>query len=270
MSAAGIRITEIDVRVTDRCVARCVHCALSASADGREHLSVEIAQRFLEAVTERWGAPSHWCLSGGEPMLYPELVYELARLGRTRGIAPRLSTNGFWAESLDQAQSVVRTLREEGFEHVWISTDSFHAEFVPVQCVHILIEALREERIPFFVNLNYVFPAGEELGGLGLPQIRPRIIADVETLRIHQEVDKAAGDGAHGWCRVMDLGRGRQLIDSLGGAAKEARAVLERHREIIERPQVLELAANGNVIHRCEILGNVNGGEFPKILDQVS
>lgn len=203
-------------------------------------------------------------------MLYAERVVELAKLGLTMGMAPRLSTNGYWAESPDRARSGVHRLRDEGFVHVWVSTDSFHEEFVPVERVHFLLRALRDEPMPFFVNLNYLFPTGTELGGLGIPQVRSELERDVRTLCIHREAARDVGNEQHGWCRVMDLGRGRRLLDSLGVAAEEARRVLQLYREIIERPNVLELSPSGDVIHRCRVLGNVDNGEFPGFLSQVS
>ena len=203
-------------------------------------------------------------------MLFPDRVYELAQLGSSRGIAPRLSTNGFWAESPAVARAEVCRLREAGFAHVWISTDSFHAESVPVERAHILIEALKEARLAFFVNLNYLLPVGEEIGGLGLPQVRPEVERDGETFRIHQEIGKRVDVGAHGWCRVMDLGRGKDALNSLGRRAAEARRILARYREQVERPSTLELAANGDVIHRCKAIGNVNTERFPSCLDVLS
>ncbi len=270
MKNTDTQISQLDLRVTDRCVSRCAHCAGSFSPDGENTLSVEVAGRFLDAFAKRWVLPDCWSLSGGEPMLFPERVYELATLGRERGIAPRLSTNGFWAESKDSARSVVRRLAEENFSHVWISTDSFHAEFVPERSAHVLIEALKESGMAFFVNFNYLFPVGEEMGGLGLPQVRLEVERDSQTLRIHQKIARTVGDGGHGWCRAMDLGRGRALLDSLGSVAKEARRVLDRYRDASERPKVLELSAGGDVIHRCNVIGNVDGARFPEFLDHLS
>ena len=269
MKETDRQIRGTDVRVTHRCVASCAHCASAGIPGNTDVLSVETAERFLDELTKRWGPPG-WILSGGEPMLCPERVGELARLGASRGAKPRLSTNGFWARTPESAQHEIHGLTASGITHFWISTDSFHAEFVPVERVHILIEALREAKAAFFVNFNYLLPNDERLGCLGLPRVRPEIERDVHTLRIHHEIATIVGDGQHGWCRVFDLGRGARLIDALGDLAAEARSVLDRYRDEITRPGVLELAANSDVIYRCAVVGNAMSDWFPRFLDSLS
>jgi hypothetical protein len=73
--------------------------------------------------------------SGGEPMMRPDLVYELADRVRDSGVSLAIYTNAFWARSLDKALAIVDKLRKAGIDTLLTSTDVFHVEFVPAECV---------------------------------------------------------------------------------------------------------------------------------------
>lgn len=84
----------LEVHVTDHCNLRCARCCVLSPLAPRRYVSVERLARDL-AWAHDVLRPSVFKLSGGEPLLAPDIV-ELARTAKESAIAPRISmtTNG--------------------------------------------------------------------------------------------------------------------------------------------------------------------------------
>lgn len=90
--SAMIKINNIMFDVTDRCNFRCAHCYKEQDARGTD-LPFDTISRFLDEI-ERQKVCSSIVISGGEPLLYPDLDRLLLRLhGR---YAVRVNTNGYY------------------------------------------------------------------------------------------------------------------------------------------------------------------------------
>jgi len=73
-------------------------------------------------------------LMGGEPGLFPELTHRLTKAIRVMGIAVRIETNASWATSDEAARRFLEPLYAQGAS-VMFSLDTWHAPFVPPECV---------------------------------------------------------------------------------------------------------------------------------------
>ena len=84
----------LEVHVTDHCNLRCAGCCVLSPLAARRFLAPAGLARDLEWA-RRVLRPSVFKLSGGEPLLSPDIV-ELARVAKASAIAPRISmtTNG--------------------------------------------------------------------------------------------------------------------------------------------------------------------------------
>jgi organic radical activating enzyme len=84
----------LEVHVTDHCNLRCAGCCVLSPLAPRHFLEAALLERDLAWAREVL-RPSIFKLSGGEPLLAPNIV-ELARVAKASGIAPRVSmtTNG--------------------------------------------------------------------------------------------------------------------------------------------------------------------------------
>jgi len=93
---AGGRIAthSLEVHVTDHCNLRCAGCCVLSPLAARRFLGADDLARDL-AWAREIVRPSVFKLSGGEPLLAPNIV-ELARVAKASAVAPRLSltTNG--------------------------------------------------------------------------------------------------------------------------------------------------------------------------------
>ena len=57
------------------------------------------------------------------------------RLGRSPGIVTQLSTNVFWTSTDDRARATLARLAEAGLDHLALSADTYHSEFIDPQNV---------------------------------------------------------------------------------------------------------------------------------------
>src|SRR5215210_4567743 len=90
VAAAGLLVT-----LTRRCPLSCAHCS-TASTMGAEQVEAGRLRRFIASITTQT-APQVVLFTGGEPLLRPDLLIELASLTRAAGSAAAVLTGGFFA-----------------------------------------------------------------------------------------------------------------------------------------------------------------------------
>jgi MoaA/NifB/PqqE/SkfB family radical SAM enzyme len=95
-------------------------------------------------------------VSGGEPLLHPELEALVARM-RERGIIASLITNGYLL-SPDR----IRALNHAGLDYLQISIDNLEPDEISMKSLRLLEPKLRwlAEHAEFGVNINSVVGAG--------------------------------------------------------------------------------------------------------------
>jgi pyruvate-formate lyase-activating enzyme len=122
VAAAGIFAA-----LTRRCPLGCRHCSTNSANDSEEY-DGDTFVRFTSSFTEDCH-PDYLLLTGGEPLTRPRLVSELARSARAAGTRTYLLTGMFFARHGAIPGPVLRAIRD--VDHVAVSIDSFHQEFVP-------------------------------------------------------------------------------------------------------------------------------------------
>lgn len=71
--------------------------------------------------------------TGGEPFLLEEQLVELVTYAAKRGLKTECVTNGFWAQSEQEARQQLHPLKAAGLDVLNLSTDTFHQEFIPAE-----------------------------------------------------------------------------------------------------------------------------------------
>lgn len=122
VAAAGIFAA-----LTRRCPLGCRHCSTNSGNDSEEY-DGEIFLRFARSFTPGCH-PEFLLMTGGEPLLRPRLVAALARSARAAGTRSYLLTGMFFARSGRIPDPVFRAIKD--VDHVAVSIDGFHQEFVP-------------------------------------------------------------------------------------------------------------------------------------------
>src|SRR5262249_9523566 len=95
-------------------------------------------------------------ISGGEPMLHPE-IYDIIKAIRRHGMIAGLITNGYY-----MTEDRIKLLNESGLEHLQISIDNVTPDKVSQKSLKVLdkrLEAL-SEHADFHVNINSVIGGG--------------------------------------------------------------------------------------------------------------
>src|SRR5271170_5527869 len=152
----GVRSTDHPVMAhiipIRRCNLACTYC------NEYDDFSKPVATEEMFARIDRLGAmgTSIVTISGGEPLLHPELDAIIARI-RERGMLAGLITNGY----LLVADRIER-LNRAGLEYLQISIDNVQPDDVSKKSLKVLDKKLEllAEHAEFHVNINSVLGSG--------------------------------------------------------------------------------------------------------------
>lgn len=153
---AGLLLT-----LTQRCPMSCAHCSSSATMGGAQP-PVAGLRRFVGSFDRR--RPDIMLMTGGEPMLRPELVAELAESARRAGTRSAVLTGAFFARDGRLPQRILRAVR--AVDHVSVSIDAFHEREVPRESVFRLLRRLLDLGVPASVHASGAGSDDPYLAGL--------------------------------------------------------------------------------------------------------
>src|SRR5712692_9686382 len=135
-----------------RCNLACAYC--NEYDDYSKPVPLDVMRRRLDRLAEL--GTTIITLSGGEPLLHPELDDIIARI-RKHGIMAGMITNGY----LLTADRIQR-LNQAGLEHMQISIDNVMPDEVSKKSLKVLDKKLQllAEHAEFHVNINSVVGGG--------------------------------------------------------------------------------------------------------------
>ena len=128
----------LNLRFSRHCNIRCRHCYNHSGPESKDQTA---ALPELLAIVAQMPAAGfrRLALSGGEPFLYQDYVMALIRAARDAGVREiRISTNGFWANTVERTDHVLERLRQAGFmsnglDMLKVSVGPYHQEFIPLE-----------------------------------------------------------------------------------------------------------------------------------------
>src|ERR1700691_2395560 len=135
-----------------RCNLACTYC--NEFDDSSDPVPIEEMERRIDELW--WLGTSVITISGGEPLLHPELDRVIARIRKTGAIAGMI-TNGY----LLMPERIAR-LNHAGLDHMQISIDNVLPDDVSKKSLKVLDKKLRmlAEHADFHVNINSVVGGG--------------------------------------------------------------------------------------------------------------
>jgi pyruvate-formate lyase-activating enzyme len=136
--------------ITRRCPLGCRHCSTNSANDSEEHDGAHFL-RFVRSFTADC-RPDYLLLTGGEPLMRPRLVSALARAAGAAGTRTYLLTGMFFARNGAIPGPVLRAIRD--VDHVAVSIDGFHQEFLPRVQVFRAMHRLAAEGVHLSVQLT--------------------------------------------------------------------------------------------------------------------
>jgi MoaA/NifB/PqqE/SkfB family radical SAM enzyme len=135
-----------------RCNLSCAYCNEYDSVS--QPVPLEIMRRRLDKLAEL--GTSMITVSGGEPLMHPELDAMIARMGEL-GMISSLITNGYYL-----SPERIRRLNDAGLDFLQISIDNVEPDEVSLKSLRLLEPKLKwlAEHALFGVNINSVVGAG--------------------------------------------------------------------------------------------------------------
>jgi hypothetical protein len=128
-------LDKIEFVVTSACTGRCKHCSQGDHASGGEHINYTIAADAVRKVASEYDIKTVMTF-GGEPLLYPDAVYEIMYAARDMNVPRRqVITNGYFSKSKDKIRRVAERLSMCGVNDLLLSVDVFHQETIPLEIV---------------------------------------------------------------------------------------------------------------------------------------
>ena len=141
---AGLLLT-----LTRRCPLSCAHCSTSSTTVGEEP-GAEQLRAFVGSFTAD-NRPEAVMLTGGEPLLRPGLVYELATSARASGTRSVLLSGMFFARGGRIPPPVLRAIG--AVDHFSASLDVFHEREVPRADVFRVMRQVRDTGVAISFHL---------------------------------------------------------------------------------------------------------------------
>ncbi|WP_405791523.1 radical SAM protein [Streptomyces sp. NBC_00029] len=143
------------VALTRRCPMSCAHCSTSSSMAVSEQPDPEHLLRFIGSFGTQ-DRPEVVMLTGGEPLLLPELAARLAGLARAAGSRVALLSGMFFARDGRVPDRIMRAIT--ALDHFSASLDVHHEREVPRTEVLRALRAVLDAGIPVSVHLTGTGP----------------------------------------------------------------------------------------------------------------
>jgi len=140
-----LAVNRLEFAITYLCNSKCKHCQLGGEEERRKfpsHIDKDLAVKIVRKIGKKY-SPKSIMTFGGEPLLYPEIVYAIHKEALKVGIPVRdVITNGLWSRKTEKIQETANNLVKSGVNKVSISVDFFHQEYVPLKLVRKAAESI--------------------------------------------------------------------------------------------------------------------------------
>jgi radical SAM protein with 4Fe4S-binding SPASM domain len=135
----NIPLFRLGLIVTYRCNVECRHCFFRSGPGRDEVMSLDLGMRAIDGAVE---LGAEWVsLTGGESFLERELLERLVEYASGKGLMTEVVSNGYWAETPEVAETILKPLRELGLDVLNLSIDDFHQEYIPMLSVRNAYQA---------------------------------------------------------------------------------------------------------------------------------
>ena len=148
MNAYLKNLNKIEFVVTYACTGRCKHCSEGNHTSKGEFIDPHIAADAVRRISAEYGIETVMTF-GGEPLLYPDTVYEIINAAKEMKVPRRqVITNGYFSENKDRIREVAERLSDCGVNDLLLSVDAFHQETIPLDTVKIFATEAKRCGIP--------------------------------------------------------------------------------------------------------------------------
>ncbi len=158
----------LGILLTNRCNAHCDHCAPESGPLDTTELSLEEIFSYITQAAQVAPKHRHLGLSGGEVFLHYPRLLKIVSFAREQGFEVTITSNAFWARTLDAAREKLRPLCDLGLSVLAISRSQFHERYIPIPRLRncLLAAAELRLRVTLKVIVTRSYPLSRLLSGL--------------------------------------------------------------------------------------------------------
>lgn len=121
-----MNLTSLHILLTYKCIYECDHCFVWGSPDQTGVFTLKKLEEVFQQATEVESINELY-FEGGEAFLYyPTLIKAVTR-ATALGFSTGIVSNGYWANSVDDARAWLQMLVEAGLNKIEISSDLLHS-----------------------------------------------------------------------------------------------------------------------------------------------
>ncbi len=136
-------LDRIEFVITMACSGKCKHCSEGDHSGYSGHLDADKCTQLIRQVCAEYNIKSLLTF-GGEPLLFPDAVFEIHKTAREMNIPDRqIITNGFFSKDEKRIISAAEKLIECGVTEILLSVDAFHQETIPLEYVKLFTKAVK-------------------------------------------------------------------------------------------------------------------------------
>lgn len=136
----------VAILITEDCNAKCKMCCDSRGCVRGKTLSKIELESVLKNIKE-CDSITHVGITGGEPLLYPQLLDYIFEYDFGREVLISIKSNGFWGREVKKAEAIIKKYKNK-LSNISLSYDEFHKEFIDVQYLKNIINIAKEYNIP--------------------------------------------------------------------------------------------------------------------------
>ena len=141
-------LSKIEFVLTDACTGRCKHCSQGDHSASSGCIDARLAADAVKRIAAEYAIDTVMTF-GGEPLLRPDVVFEIMSVARELNIPRRqVITNGYFSKDTAKIREVAESLAECGVNDLLLSVDAFHEETIPIDTVRVFAEELRRFGVP--------------------------------------------------------------------------------------------------------------------------
>lgn len=148
----------LGLQITDKCNMACPHCITDASPAGKKVMRVEDIKAWIAAAK---GFFNNICITGGEPLLFPDLVKQTLECINLNGFTSSLVSNCFWVHHPSLYKNTIRMLNECKLTKLAVSYDEFHDN--RIFDIDDLVRLLSDEERRFSIVVQPCYLSENEL-----------------------------------------------------------------------------------------------------------
>jgi MoaA/NifB/PqqE/SkfB family radical SAM enzyme len=150
----------LGILITSKCNIICRHCCNESHPKATTVMSFSDIDKLIEEAGKSQNFREIG-ISGGEPFLFLDLLYNICNSAAKRKLSCSVTTNAFWARSNDSAVKILGQLKSAGLSALNVSTSIFHQEFINLSKVTTAVRAALELNLA--ARVNYVANSASEV-----------------------------------------------------------------------------------------------------------